>query len=97
MSTPAQDLKPAKTLTETLRSRLSKPVSNSDFDLRGTVDEVMNDVGLTSADSGGKVSFYGRDPIIASPHRFWRRNTLKGEIILSQTATRMKDPDKECP
>src|SRR5262245_43240723 len=60
----------AKTLTETLRSRLSNPVSTSDFDLHSSVNEVLKDVGLTAADSGGKLSFYGGDPIIPSPHRF---------------------------
>src|SRR5262245_44374083 len=25
---------------------------------------------MSAADSGGKISFYGADPIIASPHRF---------------------------
>jgi hypothetical protein len=58
------------TLTETLRSKLSKPTSSPEFDLHGAVNEVLKDVGLTAADSGGKLSFYGRDPIIPSPHRF---------------------------
>src|SRR5215471_5387130 len=70
MSTAALDLRPAETLTETLKSKLSDPASTPDFDLPGTVNEVLNDVGLTAADSGGKVTFYGQDPIIASPHRF---------------------------
>jgi len=60
----------AETLTERLQSKLSNPVSNPDFDLHGTVNEVLKDVGLTAADSGGKLSFYGQDPILASPHRF---------------------------
>ena len=60
----------AETLTETLRSKIRNPVSTPDFDLYGSVDEVMKDVGLTAADSGGKLTFYGQDPIIPSPHRF---------------------------
>ena len=59
-----------KTLTETLRSKLSNPVTSPQFDLHGSVNEVLRDVGLTAADSGGKLSFYGQDPIIPSPHRF---------------------------
>jgi len=31
---------------------------------------VLKDVGMSIADSGGKLTFYGRDPIIPSPHRF---------------------------
>src|SRR5215471_17039832 len=60
----------AETLTETLQSKLSNPATASDFDLHRSVNEVLKDVGLTAADSGGKLSFYGQDPIIASPHRF---------------------------
>src|SRR5499433_3343447 len=59
-----------QTLTGKLQSKLSSPASTPDFDLHGTVNEVLNDVGLTTADSGGKLSFYGQDPIIPSPHRF---------------------------
>jgi crotonobetainyl-CoA:carnitine CoA-transferase CaiB-like acyl-CoA transferase len=60
----------AGTLTDTLRSKLSIPATSPQFDLHGSVNEVLKDVGLTAADSGGKLSFYGQDPIIPSPHRF---------------------------
>jgi len=59
-----------QTLTEKLQSKLSNPVSAPDFDLHGSVNEVLKEIGLTAADSGGKLTFYGQDPIIASPHRF---------------------------
>jgi crotonobetainyl-CoA:carnitine CoA-transferase CaiB-like acyl-CoA transferase len=58
------------TLTETLRSKLSHPATSPDFDLLGSVNELLKDVGLTAAESGGKLTFYGQDPIIDSPHRF---------------------------
>jgi crotonobetainyl-CoA:carnitine CoA-transferase CaiB-like acyl-CoA transferase len=61
---------PAETLTERLQSKLSHPAVTPDFDLHGGVNEVLKDVGLTTADSGGKLSFYGADPILPSPHRF---------------------------
>jgi hypothetical protein len=57
-------------LTETIVSKLANPVTNSDFDFHGTVNDVLKDVGLSTADSGGKLTFYGRDPIIASSFRF---------------------------
>lgn len=60
----------AATLTETLQSKLSNPASTSDFDLCGSVNEVLKEVGLTAADSGGKLSFYGQDPIVPSSFRF---------------------------
>jgi len=63
--TPQPDL-----LTETLLSKLGNPERSSDIDLHAATNQVLKDVGMSTADSGGKVTFYGRDPIIRSPHRF---------------------------
>src|SRR5215470_19822157 len=57
-------------LTETLRSKLANPERSSDIDLHAATNQVLKDVGMSTADSGGKISFYGRDPIIPSPFRF---------------------------
>jgi crotonobetainyl-CoA:carnitine CoA-transferase CaiB-like acyl-CoA transferase len=57
-------------LTETLQSKLSLPETSADFDLHHGVNQVLNDVGMTTADSGGKLTFYGSDPIIPSRIRF---------------------------
>lgn len=57
-------------LTETIQSKLANPEQSSDFDLHGALNDVLKDVGLTAADSGGKITFYGRDPIIPSLFRF---------------------------
>jgi hypothetical protein len=57
-------------LTETLLSKLGNPEGSSDIDLHAATNQVLKDVGMSTADSGGKVTFYGRDPIIPSPHRF---------------------------
>jgi crotonobetainyl-CoA:carnitine CoA-transferase CaiB-like acyl-CoA transferase len=66
------DEKPAETLTETLQSKLSNPATASGFDRYGGVNEVLKDVGMTAADSGGKLTFYGQDPIVPSRVRFAR-------------------------
>jgi crotonobetainyl-CoA:carnitine CoA-transferase CaiB-like acyl-CoA transferase len=58
------------TLTETLRSNLKNPVRSSDFDLYTTLDKVLGDVGLSKTDSGGNLTFYGKDPIVPSCFRF---------------------------
>src|SRR5499425_204830 len=63
--TPQPDL-----LTETLLSKLGNPERSSDIDLHAATNQVLKDVGMSTTDSGGKVTFYGRDPIIPSPHRF---------------------------
>src|SRR5215472_9501430 len=57
-------------LTESLTSKLSNPASSPDFDLHAETNKVLKDVGLTSADSGGRLSFYGSDPILPSSIRF---------------------------
>src|SRR5271157_3926544 len=57
-------------LTETLEERLSHPATSRDFDLKKGVNEVLADVGMTSDDCGGELSFYGQDPILPSPLRF---------------------------
>ena len=58
------------TLTETLKSNLNNPTSSPDFDLYAALDEVLSGVGLTASDCGGKITFYGKDPIVASRLRF---------------------------
>ena len=57
-------------LTDKILSTLGNPETSSDSDLHGAVNDVLKDVGLSTADSGGKLTFYGRDPIIPSPLRF---------------------------
>jgi len=57
-------------LTETLEEKLSHPATSPDFDLKKGVNEVLADVGMTSGDCGGELSFYGQDPILPSPVRF---------------------------
>jgi crotonobetainyl-CoA:carnitine CoA-transferase CaiB-like acyl-CoA transferase len=60
----------ADLLTGKIQSKLSNPETSPDFDLPGAVNEVLKDVGMSSEASGGKLSFYGRDPIIPSRLRF---------------------------
>jgi crotonobetainyl-CoA:carnitine CoA-transferase CaiB-like acyl-CoA transferase len=57
-------------LTETLEEKLSHPATSPDFDLHAETSEVLKDIGLTTADAGGKLTFYGSDPILPSPIRF---------------------------
>jgi len=57
-------------LTEALEDSLSHPATSPDFDLKTSVNEVLADVGMTSDDCGGELSFYGQDPILPSPLRF---------------------------
>jgi crotonobetainyl-CoA:carnitine CoA-transferase CaiB-like acyl-CoA transferase len=57
-------------LTEALEEKLSHPATSPDIDLHQCVNDVLADIDMTTDDSGGKLSFYGRDPILPSPVRF---------------------------
>jgi crotonobetainyl-CoA:carnitine CoA-transferase CaiB-like acyl-CoA transferase len=57
-------------LSEALEGRLSHPATSPDFDLKKGVNDVLADVGMTSEDCGGELSFYGQDPILPSSLRF---------------------------
>src|SRR6266513_2707896 len=57
-------------LTKALKQKLSSPATSPDIDLHQCVNDVLADVDMTADDSGGKLSFYGRDPILPSPVRF---------------------------
>jgi crotonobetainyl-CoA:carnitine CoA-transferase CaiB-like acyl-CoA transferase len=64
------DTHPAKSLTELLQSKLRSPANSPEFDFHSAVDQVLADVGLTAKDSGGKLTFYGQDPIVPSGFKF---------------------------
>jgi crotonobetainyl-CoA:carnitine CoA-transferase CaiB-like acyl-CoA transferase len=57
-------------LTETIVDKLSNPSTSSDFDLHAGVNQLLADIGMSAADSGGQLTFYGQDPIVPSPIRF---------------------------
>jgi hypothetical protein len=64
------DTRPAKSLTDMLETNLRTPATSPGFDFHGVVDQVLADVGLTARDSGGKLTFYGQDPIVPSSFKF---------------------------
>src|SRR5438132_10128459 len=57
-------------LTEILEEKLNHPATSPDFDLHAATNEVLKDIGLKTSDAGGKLTFYGQDPILPSPLRF---------------------------
>jgi crotonobetainyl-CoA:carnitine CoA-transferase CaiB-like acyl-CoA transferase len=65
-----QDAHQAKSLTDMLQAKLQNPAISPEFDFHSAVDQVLADVGLTAKDSGGKLTFYGRDPIVPSSFKF---------------------------
>ena len=64
------DTHPAESLTDVLQRKLGNPETSPGFDFHSAVDQLLADVGLTVADSGGTLTFYGQDPIVPSSFRF---------------------------
>jgi hypothetical protein len=58
-------------LTDQIRHSVNNPLTSTDFDFTAVLDDVLSTVGLSVADAGGNVRFYGgADPLIASPFLF---------------------------
>jgi crotonobetainyl-CoA:carnitine CoA-transferase CaiB-like acyl-CoA transferase len=53
-------------LTSALRDNLANRKKDSDIDLHGETESLLNLVGSAAAESGGLLSFYGKDPIVPS-------------------------------
>src|ERR1700719_408856 len=64
------DTHQAKSLTDMLQTKLRIPATSPEFDFHSAVDQLLADVGLTAKDSGGKLTFYGQDPIVSSSFKF---------------------------
>ncbi|TPG56547.1 CoA transferase [Sphingomonas glacialis] len=56
--------------TQQLEYNLANRSHTSDFDMAAETEAVLNSVGASTADSGGALSFYGKDPIVPSVVRF---------------------------
>src|ERR1700675_3275841 len=69
-SGPFRDTHQAKSLTDLLQTKVENPATSPEFDFHSAVDQVLADVGLTAKDSGGKLTFYGQDPIVPSGFKF---------------------------
>jgi hypothetical protein len=67
---PVEAKETADLLTQTLEEKLNHPATSPEFDFYGSVNQVLSDVGMTFDDCGGKLSFYGQDPIVPSPLRY---------------------------
>ncbi|MGI4876570.1 MAG: CoA transferase [Janthinobacterium lividum] len=56
--------------TRQLEFNLANRAVDSDFDLAGETEALLASVGASPSESGGKLSFYGKDPIVPSVVRF---------------------------
>jgi crotonobetainyl-CoA:carnitine CoA-transferase CaiB-like acyl-CoA transferase len=69
-------------LSETIVDKLNNLSTSSDFDFHEGVNQVLADVGMSAADSGGQLTFYGQDPIVPSRMRF---ATMSGLGLAAKT------------
>ena len=61
------------TIEDRIRRSLSTPLTSDDtIDPARELQDVLTSVGLDTGDSGGTVTFIGKDPIIRA-HGLWRR------------------------
>jgi hypothetical protein len=70
VSAAKEETQASDRLTETIVDKLDNPSTSSDFDFHQGVNQVLADVGMSAADSDGKLTCYGQDPIIPSRIRF---------------------------
>jgi crotonobetainyl-CoA:carnitine CoA-transferase CaiB-like acyl-CoA transferase len=56
-------------LTSRLVRAVEHPATSAEFDLLAALEAVLNPVGLSAADAGGRVSWVGADPVLKSPLR----------------------------
>jgi len=63
---PKEETQAPDRLTETIVDKLNNPSTSSDFDFHEGVNQVLADVGMSVADSGGQLTVCGQDPIVPS-------------------------------
>lgn len=57
------------TLTERLKVATAQGVAHDEFDVSAALEEVLDGIGMTTADSGGTTTFAGADPVVPSTLR----------------------------
>ncbi|MHC8949445.1 hypothetical protein [Sphingobacterium hungaricum] len=57
-------------LTKELQHNYQNRISHNDFDMVQETEDLLNEVGASLEEFGGKLSFYGKDPVIPSVLRY---------------------------
>ena len=63
-------------LTDRLNSVWDERATTADFDVLGATKEVLGDIGLSTSDGGGEVTWTGADPVVPSPVRIGGAATI---------------------
>jgi hypothetical protein len=53
----------AETLAKAIIANYANPLQSSSIDVPAHVESLLQSLGATASDSGGKVTYYGSDPI----------------------------------
>jgi crotonobetainyl-CoA:carnitine CoA-transferase CaiB-like acyl-CoA transferase len=56
-------------LTERVTAAVAAPVTHDEFDPSAALAEVLDGIGMTAADTGGRIEFAGTDPVVPSTLR----------------------------
>ena len=73
-------------LDDRIREVFNSPLKTTDeFDLNSELEKVLNDIGLSQDDTGGKIEFTGKDPIVKSVFRL----ASASAIVLATKAVTM--------
>src|SRR5690242_14388551 len=63
-------------LTQRLEHAYRERLSDADFDLGGALGDVLSGIGLAPDDAGGRLTWFGADPVIRSPLRIGSAATI---------------------
>ncbi|HWN31800.1 MAG TPA: CoA transferase [Pseudonocardia sp.] len=63
-------------LTSRVADAVAKPAEHDEFDVPAALAELLDGVGLSPADSGGRIEFLGADPVVPSTLRLGAASSL---------------------
>ncbi|WP_082208305.1 CoA transferase [Paenibacillus dauci] len=66
ISQPINNTETATQLKEKIRQAEQNRADHTEFDIHQELEQLLNSIGLSAADSGGEISFTGKDPIVPS-------------------------------
>ncbi|HTF54919.1 MAG TPA: CoA transferase [Pseudonocardia sp.] len=63
-------------LTSRVADAVAKPVEHDEFDVPAALAELLDGIGVSPADSGGRIDFLGADPVVPSTLRLGAASSL---------------------
>lgn len=84
-------------LEKIIQNNLDNRLTTDEFDLHAETEYILNTVGASLKDFGGKLTFYGKDPIIPSVLRYGAQSAVTLAAKAAQIADiwRLKTGEKQ--